>query len=469
MEHAALSKSKDSLKFPDSFIWGTSTGGHQVEGGNKFSDWWVWEQKGLIEDGTVSGRAMDYWNRHEEDHALMAKLNYKGFRLGIEWARVEPQEGCFDREVIEHYRRILQSLRNHNFTICLTLHHWVKPSWVADQGGWMNPDTVNQFLRYAKFVINELGSFPDYWVTLNEPMVPAIMGNCLGRLPPHRHSIKAYRAVSRAFLRVHAETYHLIHALRPLAPDGTKSKVGVAMAYPWIEPWNSPGLAGWYERVAAFISRRAAFAGWDYTIRTGKPHWIHGGPAIAGIQDSYDYCGINYYMRVSLKYDRLRRDQYMIDSTQAPPGIEVTQTGWQIYPEGLYRTIRSVWKRFGKPILITENGIADDTDKQRPRYMIEHLVQVHRAIQEGIPIVGYYHWSFLDNFEWQAGFAKRFGLIAVQHDDPDLLRVPRPSAHLYSEIARKNAITREMLEAYAPDLVDEIFGGQDDCRQKDKI
>jgi beta-glucosidase len=124
----------------------------------------------------------------------------------------------------------------------------------------------------------------------------------------------------------------------------------------------------------------------------------------------------------------------------------------------LYSTIRSVWKRFGKPILITENGIADDTDKQRPRYMIEHLAQIHRAIQEGIPILGYYHWSFLDNFEWQAGFAKRFGLIAVQHDDPDLLRVPRPSAHLYSEIARENAITKEMVEAYAPDLVTTVFG-----------
>lgn len=163
-------------------------------------------------------------------------------------------------------------------------------------------------------------------------------------------------------------------------------------------------------------------------------------------------------MRVSLKYDRRRRDQYMIDDKQVPPGTELTQTGWQIYPEGLYRTIRSVWKKFRKPILITENGIADDTDKQRPRYIIEHLVQIHRAIQEGIPILGYCHWSFLDNFEWQAGFAKRFGLIAVQHDDPGLLRVPRPSAYLYSEIAKQNAITREMVETHAPDLVATIFG-----------
>jgi beta-glucosidase len=455
MEHSI--SPKEGLNFPDHFIWGTSTAGHQVEGGNEFSDWWVWEQKGLIADGTLSGRAMDYWNRHEEDHALMTSLHYKGFRLGIEWARVEPRKGCFDRDAIEHYRRILQSLRNHGFTICLTLHHWVIPSWVADQDDWLNPDTVNEFLRYAQFVIEELGDFPDCWVTLNEPMVPAIMGNFLGQFPPQRHSLKAYRTVTRAYLRAHAGTYHLIHRLCPQAPDGTKTKVGVAMAYPWLEPWKSKGLAGWYERFAIFIARRAAFAGWDHTIQTGKPHWIHGGAAVAGIQDSYDYCGINYYMRVSLKYDPQRREQYRIDDTKVPPGTEVTQMGWQIYPEGLYRTICSVWKRFGKPILITENGIADDTDQQRPRYIIEHLAQIHRALQEGIPILGYYHWSFVDNFEWREGFAKRFGLVSVQHDDPDLIRVPRPSAYLYSEIARKNAITRAMVETYAPGIASTIF------------
>jgi len=449
---------RDSLKFPDNFIWGTSSAGHQIEGSNEFSDWWAWEQEGLIRDGTVSGRAMDYWNRHEEDHALMAKLAYKGFRLGIEWARVEPQKGQFDGMVIEHYRRILESLRQYGFKICLTLHHWVMPRWVAEQGGWLHPDTVPQFLRYAEFVIEKLGAFPDYWVTLNEPMAPAILGNVLGHFPPQRRSLRAYRKVSRAYLRAHAETYHLIHKLQPLAPDGNRTMVGVAMAYPFIEAWNSPGLPGLYERFAASIARSAAFEGWDHTISTGRPHWIHGGQTMAGIQDSYDYCGINYYTRVSLKYDRQRRDQYRLDETKAQPGIDVSQMGWQIYPEGFYRIIRHVWEQFRKPILITENGIADDLDTQRPRYIVEHLAQVHRAIEEGIPILGYFHWSFIDNFEWREGFAKRFGLVAVRHDDPNLVREPRRSAYLYSEIAQKNALTRETVTAYAPEAVAAVFG-----------
>jgi len=456
----------DRLDFPKDFIWGTSTAGHQVEGGNTYSDWWIWEQKGLIKDGTVSGRAMDYWNRHEEDHVLMEKLAYNGFRLGIEWARVEPQKDHFDYDALEHYRQILESLRHRGFTICLTLHHWVLPHWVADQGDWQNPDTVKQFLRYAECVIQTLGAFPDYWVTLNEPMVPAIMGNLLGKFPPQRHSFRAYRAVSRSLLRAHAGTYHLIHTLHPRAPDGTPSKVGVAMAYPWIEPWHSPGLAGWYERFAVFIARRLSSEAWDYTIRTGKAHWIHGGAAIAGIRNTYDYCGINYYTRASLKADYRKRDQYWIDNTQVPKGIKVTQMGWQIYPEGLYRTLHAVWKRFKKPILITENGIADDTDMERPCYIVEHLAQVHRALCEGIPILGYFHWSFLDNFEWHEGFAKRFGLVAVQHDDPALTRAPRRSAYLYSEIARNNALTQAIVATYAPQSVAAIFDDSTRGHQK---
>jgi len=255
-------------------------------------------------------------------------------------------------------------------------------------------------------VVEELGTFPDYWVTMNEPMVPAIMGNLLGRFPPQRRSVRAYRAVSRAYLRAHAGTYRLIHKVQPLAPDGTRSMVGVAMAYPWIEPWNSPGPAGSYERFAAFIARRTAFEGWDHTIRTGKPHWIHGGPAIAGVQNSYDYCGINYYTRVSLKYDRRRGDQYWIDDTRAPPGVAVTQMAGRSIRRGYIARSAPYGNDSGNRSSSPENGIADDTDKQRPSYIVEHLAQVHRALREGVPILGYYHWSFVDNFEWREGFAK---------------------------------------------------------------
>ena len=143
--------------------------------------------------------------------------------------------------------------------------------------------------------------------------------------------------------------------------------------------------------------------------------------------------------------------------TRSLQALTKTQMGWQIYPQGMAMTIRHVWKRFGKPILITENGIADDQDAQRPGYTLRHLAAVHRAIAEGIPVIGYFHWSFIDNFEWREGFSKRFGLVAVDHADAELKRVPRPSAYMYSEIMRQNAITEAIVDKYAPDVRQEVF------------
>ena len=230
-----------ALHFPEGFLWGTATSGHQIEGWNDSSDWWEWEQRGHIHDGTRSGRAMEYWDRYESDHELMAQLGYPAFRLGVEWARIEPTRGRIDGRALNHYRKILTSLRAHGIRICLTLNHWVLPHWVVQQHDWMNPKTIEDFLAYAGIVIEALGEFPDYWVTFNEPMVPAIAGNLFTRHPPQRGSWRAFRAVTNAHLEAHARVYHLIHQRVPRAPDGDATRVGVAKAYPWIEAWGSSG------------------------------------------------------------------------------------------------------------------------------------------------------------------------------------------------------------------------------------
>lgn len=441
------------LEFPENFIWGTATAGHQVEGNNRYSNWWAWEQKGLVRDGTVSGDSVDYWNRFEEDHALMNTLDCRAFRLGIEWARVEPEQGVYDADVVNHYRKILESLRRHGIKICLTMNHWVLPQWVERQDDWLNPKTLEDFCLFADYIIEELGEYPDWWVTLNEPMMPAIAGNLLEEHPPQRHSWLAYRRVSRALLEAHALLYHMIHRKVPHAPDGSPTQVGVAQAYPWFEPWRSPGLAGLYERFATGIAQRCAFDAWDFAIRNGFLHPAHGFARITGLKDSYDYCGINYYFRMSLRFDWTRSDLWRISENDIPSGTQHTQMGWQIYPEGIYRIIRHVWQRFGKPVFITENGIADDTDRQRPAYILTHLAQIHRALHEGIPIKGYFYWSYIDNFEWREGYAKKFGLIAVDHHDDQLTRNPRTSAQLYSDIISANGITEDIVSRYAPELL----------------
>ncbi|HOX29280.1 MAG TPA: family 1 glycosylhydrolase, partial [bacterium] len=201
----------ERLEFPKGFVWGTSTAGHQIEGHNSHSDWWRFEHEGKIKDGTVSGKCMDYWNRYEEDHDLMTTLGYKAFRLGIEWAKIEPDDGRIDRAAIERYKKILQSLRDHNLQICLTLYHWVLPLWFADKGGWLWEDAVARFMKFTEIAVNEFAEFPDLWVTLNEPLVPAAAGYLAGEFPPEKKSIKFYGKVTGKLLRAHALNYELIH------------------------------------------------------------------------------------------------------------------------------------------------------------------------------------------------------------------------------------------------------------------
>jgi beta-glucosidase len=450
---------RNELIFPEGFLWGTATAGHQVEGHNDKSDWWKFEQEGKIYDGTVSGRAVDYWNRYEEDHELMSKLGCNAFRLGVEWAKIEPEDGCFDKAAIDRYRKILQSLKDRNIKICLTIFHWVLPLWFAEMGGWEHPRAVDRFIKFAEVVVKELGEFPDLWVTLNEPTSPATAGYLVGIFPPEKKSFFAYCKVMNRFLHAHARCYDLIHREVRSAPDGGPVMVGTAYAYQHMAPFGSPGIAGALESIAAPVAAHISYKAWDNSIATGWAKFPYGPERIAHLKDSCDFCGVNYYTRMSWKFDPSNRER-IFDPFAIHEGIEQSQMGWENYPPGFYAILSEVWKKFKKPIYITENGCADPDDTVRPTYTLEHLAQVHRAIEDDIDVRGYFHWSFTDNFEWREGFVKKLGLVACDYADPELKRVPRQSAHMYSEIIAGNGITREVVEKYAPGAMEGVLGAK---------
>jgi len=415
-------------KFPENFLWGSAVSGHQIEGNNEHSDWWHWEL--ATEGQQTSGKAVDHWNRFEEDHDLLVEMGHEAFRFGLEWARIEPRRGEFDSAAIDQYRRMLQSLRDRGIKVCLTLHHWVLPQWVSEQNDWRNPDTVEQFLRYVDFAVQEFAEFPDLWITLNEPMVASLAGNLSGDFPPQRRSIFACRQVSRNMLRAHAGAYRIIHQHCP------EARVGLAMAYPHLEGWGTPGPEGWYERLAVWFGKKVVYEAWDRSLETGRFHPLFGWGVVDGLRDSIDFCGINYYFRMTPRFSLRHPRSGFLDPAALPEGVETNDFQWQIWPEGIRHIIDEVWNRFRKPIFITENGIADRDDSKRGAYIVNHLHQLHQAIQEGIPVEGYFHWSFIDNFEWKEGFEMKFGLVEVDLEDPDLARRPRPSAGLYSRIIR---------------------------------
>lgn len=439
------------LAFPDGFLWGTATAGHQVEGNNIHSNWWTWEQLGLVDDGTTSGRAVDYWNRWQEDHALAEQLGLGVFRLGLEWARIEPARGRFDDEALAQYVEMLADLQRRGIKVCLTLNHWVIPQWFAESGDWLANDAIERWERFVRYVVPAVGPYVTLWVTLNEPSVPYLVGNFIGYHPPMKHSPRRAFAVFESLLRAHTVAYHAIHELVPEAPGGEPTAVGVATAYQFIEPYHESGVLRPLENFVCRIVRYSSFDAWDNALKTGEYRSLTGRRRrIDGLAGSYEFVGVNYYTRVSVSLRPSTLANVKSGEFAAPPGVEITEMGWQVYPPGFREILTRVAAKFDAPIYITENGCCDSGDDARRRYLVTHLAAMHAAIADGADVRGYMHWSFTDNFEWREGFAKRFGMIQVDHDDPDLLRVPRETAAMLSEIASGNALTDDISTRYAP-------------------
>lgn len=425
------------LVFPPGFLWGAAAAAHQVEGGNTKNDWWRWEQApGHVAAGDCSGLACDHFRRYRDDFSLLAELGHTAHRLSVEWSRIEPRPGEFDPEAIAHYRDVLQALREHGLEPFVTLHHFTNPLWLADAGGWLRAEAVAAFERFVARVAAEYRDLVRYWITINEPTVYAFHSYHLGVWPPGRRSAAAALRVLRHLARAHLAAYR---ALKAANPDAL---VGVAHHLAVIDPARPASPA---DRAVAALWRRLLWELYPTAFARGAP-W----PARQATPPAEDFFGLNYYTRARVRFDP--RPGHLFGREVVLPAPRNT-LGWELYPEGLERILLAQSARFrrqgrpGLPIVITENGVADVDDQLRPAFLVRHLAALHRALQRGAPVAGYLHWSSMDNFEWAHGFAPRFGLIAVDYATQE--RRPKPSAHLYAEIIRRNALSREMLERYA--------------------
>lgn len=444
-----------SFPFPDGFLWGTATAGHQIEGNNVASNWWAWEQLGLVNDGTRSGRACDYWETWRDDHERMQQYGHTIFRLGLEWSRIEPEAGRFDEAAIERYREMLGDLRQRGIRVCLTLNHWVLPAWFADGGGWLRADAIDRWESFVRRVVPEVGDRVDLWVTLNEPMVPVLAGYLAGYHPPCRRNPLQAARVFTALLHAHARAYAVIHELVARAPDGGPVLAGYAGAYQFVEPFHESGFWRALETPLAATIARVSFDAWDRSVLTGRVAAPFGyGQTVRGLKDSCDFLGVNYYMRISAQLGPGTLSNVRVGGYVAPEGIEMTEMGWQIYPPGFYAVLMDLHRRFRKPLYVTENGCADSGDDVRRRYLLSHWAMMQKAIADGCDLRGYMHWTFCDNFEWREGFEKKFGLFAMDPNDPDLKRVPRQSAEMLREVIAANAVTPEIVERHSPGALD---------------
>jgi len=394
-------------KFPSGFYWGAATSAHQVEGGN-VNDWSRWEKENaerlakkagkhwkspsrfhraetswqkekfpemLNPENYISGSACDHYNRYEEDFDIAKKLGHNAHRFSIEWSRIEPEEGKFNQKEIDHYRDVIRALKQRNLEPFVTLWHFTCPTWFADKGGWLNRKAVFYFTRYVEKIVSELGSDVKFWITLNEPVLYAFMSYLKGDWPPQIKMPKKFNKVVRIFVKAHRESYKIIKDRNPLANVGIAKDNSYFSQFVWWCPFE------WLiVKILKYIVNESF---------------------LNKINKCQDFVGLNYYFHREIGLFRHKVKQE-----------NKTDMGWEICPEGIYHVLKDL-KKYDKPVYILENGIADADNSKREKFIEDHLIWVRKAMDDGVDVRGYFHWSLLDNFEWDKGFWPKFGLVRV--------------------------------------------------------
>ena len=453
------------LTFPKDFAWGVAVAAQHVEH-QQPSDWTAFEKRVIAEGKTGTGaqpgqakpghirdldlvseevrrKKVDFDARYESDFEALADLGLNSYRFSLSWARLFPRADMTEPDPagVAFYKDVIASAKANGLTPHVSLFHFSTPEWFWEelQGkrGWERSDALAHWNRYVSAVSTLLGPDIDFWCTLNEPMVYVLWGYMEGIFPPleQRAAPVDVAPVVAQLLKAHANAYEILH--RDAAARGQVISVGLTQHTRAFEPWRN-----WHpmDRLAAGFVQQAFI--WDVfdAIESGTYAMANTDytATIDGLAGTQDYVGINYYGRFYVQMDVDAMAAGPVTHTNDPrdPTELTSDLGWALYPIGFSHVLEEAWQRYGKPIQILENGIADaaQPDLLRQTFLVSHLREVWYAMNVlGVDIDGYFHWSHLDNFEWAEGFGPRFGLFAVDYER-DFARTPRDSAAVYAEV-----------------------------------
>ena len=432
-------------KFPQGFMVGASTAAHQVEGNNVHSDYWLQENVEHSQFVEPSGEAVDHYHRYEEDIRLMAEAGLNAYRFSIEWARIEPKQGEFDENEIAHYRKVITCCKENGVEPIVTLHHFTSPAWVISRGGWENEEVVDWFANYVQYVVKHLGSELRYICTINEAnmrlQLAALMEKYKSKMAGGQQEAKnapkegdvqvglnldqgmntmmlGMMECAKAFGLQDPRGIHTFVSM--CTPEGDilvmKAHQAAKKVIKELYPNIKVGLT------LSLHDMQPATGGEDAAHKEWEEEFSHYLPYIA--ED--DFLGVQSYTRQC--FDE-KGNKY------TPEGVELTQMGYEFYPQAIANVVRAAAKEFKGDLIVTENGVATADDSRRQEYIKEATAGLQACITDGIPLKGYLHWSLMDNFEWQKGFSMQFGLIAV--DRSNMKRTPKESLSLLGSLTTK--------------------------------
>jgi beta-glucosidase len=417
---------KISLK--KDFLWGSGSCEYQVSGASNCSstNWAAWEkeQKNGIKHNQRSGNSADHWNRYKEDIQLMKALHLNAYRFSLDWGKIEPLEGIYNDEAIQHYIDVCQELINNNITPMITLFHFVCPVWFEKKGGFEKEENIEYFIRFSKKMFFVLEKQVKLWCIINEPSVYTLMGYIFGDYPPGKKSFYLAGVVLKNLLKAHCDVYQLLKS----TPQGKKAEFGIVYSSLKTFPRHRLNILIYLFCCYFNYIKNGAFLNF---FKTGRFNWI----TPLGKKVSYtckvapnciDFFGLNYYSRVVVRF----KDIFCKTGSCYPDEI-MTDMPFAIHAEGLYDAIQEA-SEFRLPIYITENGIADSRDDRRELFIRRHLYVMSKAIEDGFDVRGYFYWSLTDNFEWTDGFLMNFGLYHVNFSTQE--RTLRLGALCYKQI-----------------------------------
>ena len=408
-------------RFSSKFLWGAATAAHQVEGGNH-NQWTVWElenakaiaaqaeyqigdfaswdkikNQAKNPNNYVSGKMADHYNRYNEDFDLLQKMHMNAYRFSIEWSRIEPSEGVWDKKEINHYKEYLDDLKRRGIEPVVTLLHFTLPIWFAEKGGFEKRSNVKYFTRFTKKIISEMGFRLKYIITINEPEVYVKESYYDQNWPPMVHSpYKLWRVINN-LAYAHKKAARVIHE------SSSHYKVSFAKSSGFFYPGDN-----------SFISK----------ISTAILQYFQDDYTIKKFVQSCDFLGINFYLSNRVYGTRIHN-----------PDNNLSDVQWDMQPADIQFALERVYRKYKKPILITENGLADAEDTNRKWWIMQTIIGMQNAMKYGVELIGYLHWSLMDNFEWAYGKWPRFGLVEIDYKTGE--RKLRPSARWFGGVIKK--------------------------------